>query len=169
MASHSDGRPDDLKLGHFDARRRKWLLTIWVSHKERRRLGIELKRKGLTFTDWFREQLAASEGERLLRGHEFVRMEIEEEAVVRAEVATAKEAEALLFAADRHRGTRPEDMHARQELRLQAEPWLEASGYWLSVLTRFRRTHDRLARDQARASATSAESARQTPPRRPSA
>ena len=165
VGAHTSRLPEAGARRPVDRHREHGRLHIRLSPKERRRLDDELKRKGLTVTEWFREQLAASEGERLLRGREFVRMEIEARAVELAEIATAKEADALLFAADRHKGTRAEDLEARHELRRQAQPWLEASAYWASVLTRFRRMRDRLARDPAASSATTPESETRTAPR----
>jgi hypothetical protein len=139
-------------------------VRFWLSEQELRRFHHELERKGLSGADWFREALAQSEAERLLRGTEFVRQEIEEEAVILAEWATAERAEQYLFAADRHRGSRPEDLKARHELRQQAQPWLEASAYWQGVLVRFRRMRDRLDPARRASATTSAKTALRTVP-----
>lgn len=118
---------------------------MWLTDGEWIRLRHELQRKALTPTEWFREALAASERERILRGTEFLRMEIAEEPCRLAEQVLAKEAEGWLFAADRLSIRRPQDRLERQDIVRKAQPFLEAAAYFSGILQRFERQRSVIA------------------------
>lgn len=123
-------------------RKSRHRLYLWLTDGEWTRLQRELARKHLTPTEWFREALAQSERERILRGSEFLRLEIQEEPLRLAEEALAKEAEGWLFSAERLSGKRPQDLLERRALQQRAAPFLEAASYFSALLTKFQRQRD---------------------------
>jgi len=112
---------------------------VWLTDGEWARLRHELQRKALSPTEWLREALSASERERILRGTEFLRIEVAEEPCRLAEEVLSKEAEGWLFAAERLSIRRPQDRLERQDLARRARPYLEAAAYFSGIIQRFER------------------------------